>query len=133
MAHSLADPGADDEIVHGPDRSHLRRFFTSLPHRVADAGLTAHAATEVADLLEALVQAVESAQFPRTEATGPDPDDFPPPSDRIAAAGNDLEALFGGLGDEGWSAPTDGGTTVTERLEADHAVLVERYGLEATR
>lgn len=94
-------------------RSELIDFFSGIPHWTADAGLSKEAAYRVADDLERFVEIAQAAGYPPVEAHGPEPSSFPEPSNRIAAAGNQLQGLLGGLDGDGWNHVV-GGQTVEE-------------------
>jgi len=103
----------------------LLSFYAGLPAWVADAGLSEEAAVQTADDLEALVEFVQQAGYPPVEVDGPDPSSFPPPSDRIAGAANQLHGLLRGLDPAGWDTAVNG-TNVAERCAATRSLLTER-------
>lgn len=83
----------------------LLSFFSGLHHWVADAGLSSEGAQRAAEVLEDFVETAQSAGYPPVDVEGPDPDSFPPPSNRIAAAATQSEGLLRGLDPAGWDAP----------------------------
>jgi len=76
-------------------------------------------ATTAADLLDRLVETLQSAGYPPVDVDGPDPDSFPPPTDRIAAAATQCEGLMRGLDPAGWQTEV-GDQSIAEHTQ--HAV-----------
>lgn len=103
-------------------------FFGGIPHRVAHAGLSAAQAENLADQLERLVILVQDLGYPPAAVDGPDPESFPSPWDRIAAAANQLAGLVQGIPDHAWSDDADG-ETVDAELDLRRRELEETYGL----
>ena len=121
-------PGRSAGSPAGTQHDELVEFFAGLPHRVAGAGLSPDDVVAVADLLDDLVQSVESAGYPPVEVDGPDPERFPPGSERIAAASNQLHGLLLGLDDSGWGAGA-GADTVAERCRSTRDRLLAEHHL----
>jgi len=85
---------------------HVLDFVSSIPHQVADAGLTDTAANELADRLGRIVSSVQSLGYPPVEHQGPDLSGLAGVPDRIAGAVNQLGGLLLGL-PEGWGEEVD--------------------------
>lgn len=119
MSHDTDRAAADFEP------SMLIEFFGGLPHWTAEAGLSPAGAEVVADELERLVETVQSAGYPPRPIDGPEPSSFPPPSNRIAAAGTQLVGLLRGLDDAAWSHEV-GARPIIDHCRSTVAVLQDQ-------
>ncbi len=107
---SKTDTGAS--TVPALDESGIRRFFSGIPHWTAGAGLSPSGAESVANELEQLGELLRRLPIEPTETDGPDPAAFPPPSDRIAAAGATIDSQIQSMTDAEMSADIDGRSVV---------------------
>ena len=104
------------------DTDDLLSFFSGLPHWVADAGFSPDGAQAAADRMEDFVETLQSAGYPPVDVDGPDPESFPPPSNRIAAAATQSEGLLRGLDPAGWD------TEVGDHTIVEHARVAILFG-----
>lgn len=109
------------------DTAEMFDFFSGLPHRVADAGLSPEQVTAVAQLLEDFADHLETTGYGSEPADGPDPDGFPGDAGRIAEAALRIEGSLRGLDPQGWHVRL-GEDHVDERAASVRRDLIEDYG-----
>lgn len=116
-----------NEPTDEPTNDQMMQFFSGIPHRVANAGLSSEQVGEVADIFETLSDQVRRSGAERVVEEGPSPDSFPPDSDRIAAAAKDIDGRLHDIHPDAWDTAVDD-STIGERCRQVMMKLVDDYG-----